>query len=168
MLPYQSSDPFSKRPESAQPPDVCEQACPGVLFAEATHRQSILISGVFFIEATRPLLLKELKLGGREGPILLTRRTSRFGNSLLAIKRVPRSPKRSALTGLICALLAYASWGLLPLYWKPFGSASPLENREPSGDLVAHSIGDSLGHVSANGRNARRFAERQAPGSPCC
>ena len=46
---------------------------------------------------------------------------------------MPRSPKRSALTGLIYALLAYASWGLLPLYWKPFGSASPLE-------IVSHRV----------------------------
>lgn len=46
---------------------------------------------------------------------------------------MPRSPKRPALTGLIYALLAYASWGLLPLYWKPFGSASPLE-------IVSHRV----------------------------
>jgi len=44
-----------------------------------------------------------------------------------------RSPKRPALTGLIYALLAYASWGLLPLYWKPFGSVSPLE-------IVSHRV----------------------------
>ena len=73
-----------------------------------------------------------MKLGGREGPFY-ARRTSRFGDSLLAIKRVPRSPKRSALTGLIYALLAYASWGLFPLYWKRFGSASPLE-------IVSHRV----------------------------
>ena len=46
---------------------------------------------------------------------------------------MPRSPNRPALTGLIYALLAYASWGLLPLYWKPFGIASPLE-------IVSHRV----------------------------
>ncbi len=44
-----------------------------------------------------------------------------------------RSPNRPALTGLLYALLAYASWGLLPLYWKPFGSVSPLE-------IVSHRV----------------------------
>ena len=38
-----------------------------------------------------------------------------------------RSHGRPALTGFVYALLAYASWGLLPLYWKPFGNVSPLE-----------------------------------------
>lgn len=38
-----------------------------------------------------------------------------------------RSHGRPALTGFVYALLAYASWGLLPLYWKPFGMVSPLE-----------------------------------------
>ena len=37
------------------------------------------------------------------------------------------SPKRPALRGFVFALLAYASWGLLPLYWKYFASVSPLE-----------------------------------------
>jgi chloramphenicol-sensitive protein RarD len=37
------------------------------------------------------------------------------------------APKHPALTGFVYALLAYASWGLLPLYWKPFGKMSPLE-----------------------------------------
>jgi chloramphenicol-sensitive protein RarD len=31
------------------------------------------------------------------------------------------------MTGFVFALLAYASWGLLPLYWKPFATVSPLE-----------------------------------------
>jgi chloramphenicol-sensitive protein RarD len=44
-----------------------------------------------------------------------------------------RSPKGPALTGFLYALLAYASWGLLPLYWKPFGSVSPLE-------IVSHRV----------------------------
>jgi chloramphenicol-sensitive protein RarD len=34
---------------------------------------------------------------------------------------------RPALRGFVFALLAYASWGLLPLYWKYFASVSPLE-----------------------------------------
>jgi chloramphenicol-sensitive protein RarD len=40
---------------------------------------------------------------------------------------VARSSKHPALTGFVFALLAYASWGLLPLYWKPFARVSPLE-----------------------------------------
>jgi chloramphenicol-sensitive protein RarD len=40
---------------------------------------------------------------------------------------VTRAPKHPALTGFVFALLAYASWGLLPLYWKPFTTVSPLE-----------------------------------------
>ena len=46
---------------------------------------------------------------------------------------MPRFSKRPALTGLIYALLAYASWGLFPLYWKLFGSAPPLE-------IVSHRV----------------------------
>jgi chloramphenicol-sensitive protein RarD len=44
-----------------------------------------------------------------------------------------RCPKRPAQTGFLYALLAFASWGLLPLYWKRFGSASPLE-------IVSHRV----------------------------
>ena len=44
-----------------------------------------------------------------------------------------RFPKRPAQTGFLYALLAYASWGLLPLYWKQFGNASPLE-------IVSHRV----------------------------
>lgn len=44
-----------------------------------------------------------------------------------------RSPNRPAPAGFLYALLAYASWGLLPLYWKQFGSASPLE-------IVSHRV----------------------------
>jgi chloramphenicol-sensitive protein RarD len=46
---------------------------------------------------------------------------------------VTRSPKPPSPTGVLYALLAYASWGLLPLYWKPFGSVSPLE-------IVSHRV----------------------------
>ncbi|HEY5744056.1 MAG TPA: EamA family transporter RarD [Terrimicrobiaceae bacterium] len=37
------------------------------------------------------------------------------------------SAKHPGPAGFVYALLAYASWGLLPLYWKEFGRASPLE-----------------------------------------
>ncbi len=50
---------------------------------------------------------------------------------------MPRPSKRPALAGFIYALLAYASWGLLPLYWKPFAQASPLE-------VVSHRVVWSL------------------------
>jgi chloramphenicol-sensitive protein RarD len=46
---------------------------------------------------------------------------------------VTRSPNRPAQTGFLYALLAYASWGLLPLYWKQFGNAPPLE-------IVSHRV----------------------------
>jgi chloramphenicol-sensitive protein RarD len=35
--------------------------------------------------------------------------------------------QRSPVKGFVFALLAYGSWGLLPLYWKYFETVSPLE-----------------------------------------
>ena len=43
------------------------------------------------------------------------------------------SSQRSPATGFLYALLAYASWGLFPLYWKFFGGVSPLE-------IVSHRV----------------------------
>lgn len=43
------------------------------------------------------------------------------------------SPGHSRSVGLIYAILAYASWGIFPLYWKPFGQVSPLE-------IVSHRV----------------------------
>ena len=44
---------------------------------------------------------------------------------------MPSKPSPSA--GFLYALLAYASWGLFPLYWKLFGGVSPLE-------IVSHRV----------------------------
>lgn len=41
--------------------------------------------------------------------------------------------KNSPGAGYVYALLAYASWGLFPLYWKFFGGVSPLE-------IVSHRV----------------------------
>lgn len=38
----------------------------------------------------------------------------------------PSSPRPPA-SGFVFALLAYTSWGLIPLYWKLFGRVSPIE-----------------------------------------
>lgn len=43
------------------------------------------------------------------------------------------SSKHSPATGFLYAILAYASWGLFPLYWKLFGGVSPLE-------IVSHRV----------------------------
>lgn len=37
------------------------------------------------------------------------------------------SPSRPPDSGIVFALLAYTSWGLIPLYWKLFGRVSPVE-----------------------------------------
>ncbi|MEO0409230.1 MAG: EamA family transporter RarD [Cyanobacteria bacterium P01_A01_bin.135] len=39
----------------------------------------------------------------------------------------PLSPKAPLNAGVLYALLAYGSWGLLPIYWKFFGQTSPIE-----------------------------------------
>ena len=61
---------------------------------------------------------------------------------------------RPATAGFLYALLAYGSWGLLPLYWKSFGTASPVE-------IVSHRVLWSLmllavlTAVSGQGQEAR-------------
>ena len=37
------------------------------------------------------------------------------------------SPKTLLSPGILYALLAYGAWGLLPIYWKLFGTTSPIE-----------------------------------------
>lgn len=37
------------------------------------------------------------------------------------------SPQRASSAGFLYAVLAYASWGVFPIYWKLFGPVSPLE-----------------------------------------
>lgn len=37
------------------------------------------------------------------------------------------SPHRVSSSGFLYAVLAYASWGIFPIYWKLFGPVSPLE-----------------------------------------
>ncbi len=37
------------------------------------------------------------------------------------------SPSRAPTQGFVYAILAYASWGVFPIYWKFFGPVSPLE-----------------------------------------
>ena len=39
--------------------------------------------------------------------------------------------------GIVCALLAYAAWGLFPIYWKAFGSV-------PAVEVIAHRLVWSL------------------------
>lgn len=50
-----------------------------------------------------------------------------------SLRGVSFTSKRSPATGFLYALLAYASWGLFPLYWKYFGGVSPLE-------IVSHRV----------------------------
>lgn len=66
-----------------------------------------------------------------------------------------RPPKRPAPAGFVYALLAYASWGLLPLYWKGFGSASPLE-------IVSHRVIWSLILLAIFGVIFRQVSEMRS------
>jgi chloramphenicol-sensitive protein RarD len=55
----------------------------------------------------------------------------RLGDSFPTAGRV--SSSRPATAGFFYALLAYGSWGLFPLYWKSFGTVSPVE-------IVSHRV----------------------------
>ncbi len=64
-------------------------------------------------------------------------------------------PNRALSAGTLYALLAYGSWGLLPIYWKFFGQSSPLE-------VLCHRIIWSLVFLSGILLLQRRQAEIRA------
>ena len=58
------------------------------------------------------------------------------------LRTVSSSRSSAVLSGILYAVLAYATWGIFPLYWKLFGSVPPVE-------IVCHRVVWSLNFLSA-------------------
>jgi len=68
---------------------------------------------------------------------------------------VPESRPHPSLSGVFNAVLAYGAWGVIPLYWKLFGSVSPVE-------IVCHRVVWSLVFMAGLAAALKRGPELRA------